>query len=134
MMIENGLMSKALSIQQNAAEVGFDWDSAEPILDKLAEEIEELKEWLPKRFDSSENQELVHGEMEKELGDCFFVLINLARKLGVNPESALLSTIHKFEKRFSFMESELQKLGKTMKESSLEERGRFWEQAKQLEK
>lgn len=117
------LIERALTIQAQAAKVGFDWDNVEPIFDKLQEEILELKEVLnhPK-------------EIEKELGDCFFVLINLARKLGVNPESALLSTIHKFEKRFSFIESELQKLGKTMKESSLEEKDRFWEQAKQLEK
>lgn len=113
------LIERALTVQAQAAKVGFDWDNAEPIFDKLQEEILELKEVLnhPK-------------EMEKELGDCFFVLINLARKLNINPESALLSTIHKFEKRFAFIETELAKLGKTPAESNLEEMDKLWERSK----
>lgn len=112
---------EANKLTRKAAKVGFDWENAAQIFDKLNEEIVELK------------AEISDGEnvkIEEEIGDLLFVIVNLARKFDVEPETALKKTNRKFRARFSFIESELKKQGKSLTESSLAEMDALWNQAK----
>jgi XTP/dITP diphosphohydrolase len=112
---------KALRIQEKVSGVGFDWDNSEGVLNKVKEELEELrKEVIEKNI----------NEMELEFGDVLFSLINYARFLKINPETALELTNKKFIKRFKFIESEAHKLGKKINQLSVEEMNFFWQQAK----
>jgi len=112
---------KALRIQEKVSGVGFDWDNSEGVLNKVKEELEELrKEVIEKNI----------NEMELEFGDVLFSLINYARFLKINPETALELTNKKFIKRFKFIESEAHKLGKKINQLSVEEMNIFWQQAK----
>ena len=112
---------KALRIQEKVSGVGFDWDNTEGVLNKVKEELEELrKEVIDKNI----------NEMELEFGDVLFSLINYARFLKINPETALELTNKKFIKRFKFIESEAHKLGKKINQLSVEEMNVFWQQAK----
>ena len=112
---------KALRIQEKVSGVGFDWDNSEGVLNKVKEELEELrKEVIDKNI----------NEMELEFGDLLFSLINYARFLKINPETALELTNKKFIKRFKFIESEAHKLGKKINQLSVEEMNIFWQQAK----
>ena len=121
--VPNGLpaLVKALRIQEKVSGVGFDWDNSEGVLNKVKEELEELrKEVIDKNI----------NEMELEFGDVLFSLINYARFLKINPETALELTNKKFIKRFKFIESEANKLGKKINQLSVEEMNIFWQQAK----
>ena len=121
--VPNGLpaLVKALRIQEKVSGVGFDWDNSEGVLNKVKEELEELrKEVIEKNI----------NEMELEFGDVLFSLINYARFLKINPETALELTNKKFIKRFKFIESEAHKLGKKINQLSVEEMNIFWQQAK----
>ena len=111
-------LSRAVKLQRRAARVGFDWSEAAPIFAKLDEEIEELRREM--RTQSADKVRL-----EDELGDVLFVIANLARHLGVDPEAAIRSTNSKFTARFKWMEknADLDKL-------SLAEMELQWEQAK----
>jgi tetrapyrrole methylase family protein/MazG family protein/ATP diphosphatase len=115
-------LPRAAKLQKRAAGAGFDWPDAEPVFDKLQEEIQELKEALG---DGSSRE-----EVESELGDILFVAANLALKLGHDPEKALSSTNAKFVRRFRKVEELLKKIGKTPQESTLAEMDRLWNQAK----
>ncbi len=108
---------RARRIQEKAANVGFDWRELSPILDKLDEEVIELKEAV-----ASKDQDNIKDEM----GDVFFSLVNLSRFLDINPEEALRMTITKFETRFAQVEKELKKRGKNLTDSSLEEMDEIW--------
>lgn len=121
-------LMQAQDIQKTANSVGFDWDVVSGAVEKLDEEIGELKEILPTDGEKPTPQQ--KAELEKELGDCFFALVNVARKLGIDSEKATLTTVHKFKSRFGFIEDELEKMGKTPQTSTLEEMDRLWEQAK----
>ena len=112
---------KAFRVQEKGSGVGFDWDDIEGVLDKVKEELDELKEEVTKKNKS---------EMEMEFGDLLFSLINYARFLKINPETALELTNKKFIKRFKYIESEAFKLGKKINQLSLEEMNFFWQQAK----
>lgn len=90
-----GALKRAVKLQKRAARVGFDWPTLEPIFDKLAEEVDELKEAIA-------GDDRAH--IEEELGDLFFVLTNLARKLDLDPGMALRGSNRKFEERFRAME------------------------------
>ena len=114
---------EANKLTKKAAKVGFDWENAEQIFDKLDEEIAELKAEI------SESE--VNG-IEAEIGDLLFVIVNLARKFDVEPETALKRTNRKFRQRFKFIESELKKQGKSVEESSLEEMDALWNEAKKI--
>lgn len=114
-------LMRAHQLQKKAARVGFDWDQTEEALDKVEEEIREVRQALEEK-----NQEKVHEEM----GDLFFALVNVARFLDIHSEEALQSTNHKFMKRFHYIEQELKKRGKTPEESNLEEMDALWEEAK----
>ena len=114
-------MIKAYRIQDKAKGVGFDWEKPEQVLEKVHEELGELKE------------EIKHnGKVEEEFGDLLFSLINFARFIGVNPEDALEKTNRKFIKRFQYLESESAKDGKTISDMSLAEMDVYWNAAKKL--
>lgn len=112
---------EGLKISKKAAKVGFDWEKTEQIFDKLDEEVNELKTAI-----NSKNTE----EISEEIGDLLFVIVNLARRLDVEPETALKKTNRKFRQRFSFIESELKARNKSFDESNLDEMDTLWNKAK----
>lgn len=125
--VQKGLpaLMQAEKQQALAAEVGFDWDSPEPVFVKVEEELREVRE-AARKGDPD--------ELRSEIGDLLYACVNLARKLGVNAETSLLGTIDKFSARFRRMEEELRSKGLDMKEQGLEYLDSLWEQAKSREK
>jgi len=115
---------RALKLQKRAASVGFDWDNATKVLEKLTEEAQEIVE---ARHQSQE-------KVEEEVGDLLFVVANLARHLKVDPESALRAANAKFVRRFKVIEGELAKRGKSVDEASLDEMEAIWQAAKLAER
>lgn len=113
---------EAIELQKKAAEVGFDWTTAEPIFDKITEELAELAEAV-----KADN----NADMKAEFGDLYFALINLARRLDIDPEKALAQTNKKFRTRFAFIEKKLTERGDTLDEASLEEMENLWQKAKE---
>lgn len=111
-------LTQALEYQARAARVGFDWPEIEDVLDKVREEIEEIKQ--------AQNLD----EVTDELGDLFFVLVNLARWRKVDAESALRGTNIKFKKRFAYVEQGAKKLGRNLSDMTLEEMDALWNEAK----
>jgi MazG family protein len=116
---------RAYKLQKKAAKSGFDWPSVAPVLEKLEEEIAELKMAIAAK--DKEN-------MEEELGDMLFVCVNIAKHLDINPEDALRYTNRKFEKRFYFIERELDRQHRDIKEASLQELDDLWDKAKLAER
>ncbi len=112
---------EAQQMTSRAAQVGFDWPNAEQVLEKL---FEELNEFAEARVRGSRD------ELEDELGDMLFVLVNLARFVKVDPEQALRKTNAKFRRRFGYVERNLAERGKTPSDSTLEEMDALWEEAK----
>lgn len=112
---------RAHRLQERAARVGFDWSKIDEALPKLDEEIAEFKASL-----KSNNAE----KIEEELGDIFFMLVNLSRFLDVDPEEALRKTISKFIRRFRFIEESAADAGKSLNDMSLDEMERLWQEAK----
>ena len=117
---------EAHQISARAARVGFDWPDVEGIFDKLQEEVLEVKEVI-----SSENGEDRRERLEDEIGDMLFVIVNLARHLKIDSESALKHANRKFKGRFQFMESELARQGKSLDATSLSEMEALWQKAKE---
>lgn len=115
---------EAMALQEKAAEVGFDWTTTAPIFDKISEELGELVE-ATKQDDAS--------HIEAEFGDLYFAILNLARRLGIDPEKALAQTNKKFRTRFAFIENALDKQSHSLDEASLEEMEKLWQQAKTSE-
>lgn len=116
---------KAYRIQDKARNVGFDWKEKEDVWDKVQEELEELK------------VELAKGDKEnstRELGDFIFSVINAARLYKLNPDNALEKTNQKFIRRFNYVEDHSLKQGKNLKDMSLEEMDKLWDEAKLQEK
>lgn len=112
---------RAHRIQDRASRVGFDWQRVDDVVKKLDEEVGEFKDAL-----AGESA----AEIEEELGDIFFALVNIARFVGVNPEDALRKTISKFIKRFRYVEMRAAELGRQLSEMSLEEMDALWEESK----
>ncbi len=112
---------KAQRIQDKVAGVGFDWEAPEQVKEKVQEEWNELKAEIEKGDQDA---------MEAEFGDLLFSLINYARFLKINPDTALERTNQKFTKRFSYLEAKAQALGKSLHEMTLAEMDVFWEEAK----
>jgi len=108
----------AWSLQRRAANVGFDWPDVEGALDKIREELEELR------------QASTPEEREAEFGDLLFTMVNVARKLGINPEDALRGTTGRFEARFRIMEQAARADGRALKDLPIDELDRYWEAAK----
>ncbi len=112
---------RAQRLQARAAKVGFDWKRVEDVMEKLDEEIKEFRDAL-----KSKEQK----EIEDELGDVFFVLVNVSRFVGVNPEDALRKTISKFISRFRYIEMKARDTGKRLSDMTLEEMDALWDEAK----
>lgn len=121
-------LMQAQALQKQAAKLGFDWPTVEGAVDKLEEEIGELKAALPKVGEKLTAAEKL--ALEKELGDCVFALVNVARKLKLDAEAATLTCVHKFKSRFGYIEDRLAEQGKSPEGSSLEEMDALWEEAK----
>jgi tetrapyrrole methylase family protein/MazG family protein/ATP diphosphatase len=118
-------LTRAVKLSKRAAGVGFVWPSAKEVLDKLDEEVAELK------------VEIAGGDIGKareEMGDVLFVVANLARTLDVDPEDALRATNAKFGRRFRHIEARLAERGKTPEQSDLAEMDGLWDEAKRAEK
>jgi ATP diphosphatase len=114
-------LMRAEKLQKRAARVGFDWPEIGMVIDKIAEEAQELAEIR----DSAE-----HDKIEEEMGDLLFVMANLARHLKVDPETALRRANAKFTRRFAFIEAELSKRGKRPEDSDLAEMDALWDAVK----
>jgi len=114
-------MVKAYRIQEKARGVGFDWEAPEQVWQKVMEEAAELKTVLELGNEKKK---------EEEFGDLLFALVNYARFIGVNPEDALERTNKKFIRRFTYLEEEARKRGKSLKDMTLYEMDVFWNEAK----
>ena len=112
---------EGLKLTKKAAKVGFDWENADQIFEKLDEEVAELKDAINKGET---------GNIGEEIGDLLFVVMNLARHFDVEPETALKKTNRKFRQRFKFIENQLKKDGKTLEEANLKEMDDLWNKAK----
>ena len=138
---------EAHKLSSKAAHVGFDWPDVEGLFAKLAEETDELQEHL-REFPAPGPRPRVHGvagsgkqdvpedlrhRLEDEVGDLFFVLVNIARYLAVDPESALRKTNRKFRRRFQWMEEQLRSSGRSPQQASMNELEALWQAAKQHE-
>ncbi|CAH1222913.1 hypothetical protein PAECIP111893_04934 [Paenibacillus plantiphilus] len=116
-------LMKAYKIQKKAAKVGFDWDDINPVLDKIQEELGELREAI-----ASKDSE----EQAAELGDLLFATVNASRFIHADPEEALARTNQKFRKRFLYIEEQLRISGRTFDQTDLTEMDRYWEEAKRI--
>jgi len=116
-------LTRALKLQEKAARVGFDWTEPGPILDKIEEEIGELREAMANGDQAS---------IKDEFGDVLFALVNLGRHLKIDSEAALSGTNEKFRSRFHHVERALGASGRTLDASSLDEMEALWQQAKKV--
>lgn len=116
---------KSYRIQDKARNVGFDWKDKEQVWDKVREEFDELQ---------VEVEKMDAEKMEEEFGDLLFSMINAARLYKINPENALEKCNQKFIRRFNYVESQTLKQGKELKDMSLEEMDKYWNEAKALER
>ncbi len=116
---------KAYRIQEKARGIGFDWEEPHQVWDKVIEEMNELRHEVESKADLN--------KIENEYGDLLFALINYARFIDVNPESALERTNKKFIKRFKYLEEHSKKLGKSLRDMTLKEMDVYWNEAKKLE-
>lgn len=114
-------LSRAAKLQKRAARVGFDWGEALPVLDKIEEEIAELREAI------AAGQE---AQIRAEMGDLLFAQVNLARHLGVDPEQAIRGTSLRFERRFRYIEEQVNAAGGCWDDFTLEQLDRWWDEAK----
>jgi len=141
-------MLEANKLSSRAAGVGFDWPNVDGLFDKLREETDELREHL-KEFPTPGPRPQVRGvagsgrtilpdklqsQIEEEVGDLFFVLVNVARYLSVDPESALHKTNRKFRRRFQWMEDRLREEGRSAEQASMDELESLWQRAKAQER
>lgn len=116
---------KANRIQEKVRAVGFDWDERSQVWDKVLEELNELKHEV----------EVTNSpdDIEKEFGDLLFSVVNAARLYGVDPETALERTNRKFMKRFGYLEQRTIKMGRSLKDMTLDEMNEIWEEAKKFD-
>ena len=120
-------LSRSQKLQKRAANVGFDWPELEAVVEKLHEETGELlAQWQEDKTDKN--------KLKEEIGDILFVAANLARKAGVDPETALIETNRKFERRFHYIENALAEQNIPIEEAGLEKMDSLWDAAKKEEK
>lgn len=129
---------RAFKLQERAARVGFDWDNYKEVVPKLDEENRELKAELKKYSksidnDNNEDKEKALKGIEGEIGDMMFVLVNLSRKLNINPDEALILTNMKFKRRFQYIENRLKQSGKSLFDTELDEMEEYWQECKKYE-
>jgi ATP diphosphatase len=139
---------EAHKLSSRAAQVGFDWPNIEGLFDKLSEETDEVRQHLktlpepgPRpqgRGTAGSGREAIPQELqeklEEEVGDLFFVMVNIARYLSLDPESALRKTNRKFKRRFQWMEKQLRGSSRSPQQATMEELESLWQQAKVEEK
>lgn len=113
----------AQRVQDKASQVGFDWEDTKGVLQKINEEISELEESISHRRS---------GEVEAEIGDLMFSLVNLCRFYNINAEDALRQTTTRFISRFQYIEKKLSERNRSVREASMEEMDRLWEEAKNI--
>ncbi|MBB1247803.1 nucleoside triphosphate pyrophosphohydrolase [Rhizobium sp. G21] len=118
-------LTEALKLQKQAAKVGFDWSDAEPILDKIEEEIGELREAIKAGR---------RDRIADELGDLIFAVVNIGRHVDTDPEMALRGTNTKFRRRFRHIETSLEQAAESLEDASLERMEELWVEAKRQEK
>ncbi|PDT00254.1 nucleoside triphosphate pyrophosphohydrolase [Rhizobium chutanense] len=118
-------LTEALKLQERAAKVGFDWSAPEPILDKIEEEIGELRVAL---------REGDRAKVSDELGDLIFAVVNIGRHVKADPEQAVRGTNTKFRRRFSYIETVLEADGETLEDATLERMEEIWQAAKAIER
>jgi tetrapyrrole methylase family protein/MazG family protein len=116
---------KAQKVTEKAARVGFDWEHVDQVMAKVMEELHEFEEAMI----ANDNK-----QMESELGDLLFAIVNLGRFLSINPEGALRKTINRFQKRFEYVEERLHSEGRQMQNATLAEMDQLWEAAKEMER
>lgn len=125
-------LQRAHRLQEKASKVGFDWEKKEDVWSKVIEEIQEMHEI--EKIISKEPDPKTAGQLkdnlEKEVGDVFFALVNYARFLNINPEDALRKTNRKFIKRFTYIENKIKESGRKISQSNLVEMDKFWEESK----
>lgn len=114
-------LMRAQKLQARAAKVGFDWPNAEAAIDKIYEELDELKQAM---------QTGQSKDIEQELGDVLFCCVNIARHVKLDAEKALMTSNSKFKQRFNYIEDQLQQQGKSTHSASLMEMDSLWEQSK----
>jgi tetrapyrrole methylase family protein/MazG family protein len=115
-------MDRSFALQKKAAKVGFDWPDTEGVIAKVKEELEEVRE--------ANMEKTSQVEIEKELGDLLFSVINLCRFLKVEPSVALRRTNSKFVERFKYMEKKMKETGQQMNKENLEVMDKYWNEAK----
>ena len=125
-------LMQAQEVQKQASKLGFDWEGVSGAFDKLDEEIAELKAEILDKPQVEIKTNI--REIEKELGDCMFALVNVARKLNLDAETATLTCVHKFKSRFGYIEDQLAAAGKRLEDSDINEMDALWEAAKQHER
>lgn len=116
-------LMKAYKIQKRCASVGFDWNTLGPVLDKVHEEIDEV-------MHEAKQAVIDRPKLEEELGDLLFATVNLTRHLGHKAESALQAANRKFERRFRQVEQIIQRSGRTLEQTTLDEMEAVWQQVK----
>ena len=125
-------LMQAQEVQKQASKLGFDWEGVSGAFDKLDEEIAELKAEILDKPQVEIKTNI--REIERELGDCMFALVNVARKLDLDAETATLTCVHKFKSRFGYIEEQLAAAGKRLEDSDINEMDALWEAAKQHER
>lgn len=116
-------MVRAAKLQKRAARVGFDWPDMDAVIDKMHEELDELTEVMTHTPDDK-------ARLEDEIGDILFVAANLARKAGIDPETAMLGCNRKFERRFRYIEDQLEQQNSSVDQASLGQMEQLWQKAK----
>ena len=126
-------LTRAYRLQEKSSKVGFDWDTSADAFKKVKEELRESKEAAEKRKKVKRiEMDNDLSDLEDELGDILFAIVNYARFLNINPENALRKTIRKYIKRFHYIEDTLKKKGKKITESNLEEMDGIWNESKKF--
>jgi MazG family protein len=116
-------LARAYRVQEKASRVGFDWGHVDDVWKKVHEEMAELQEAIDKNDAATQ---------EEELGDVIFSIVNVSRFMKANPEDALRGTIEKFIRRFRYVEKKFSEMNRSMKDSTLEEMDKYWDEAKKM--
>jgi XTP/dITP diphosphohydrolase len=127
-------LQRAHRLQEKASKVGFDWEKKEDVWKKVIEEIEEMHEIEKVKSQKLKvkSEEEIYNQLENEIGDVFFALVNYARFLDINPENALRRSNSKFIRRFGYVEEKIKAMGKKLSDSNLKEMDFYWEESKKI--